>query len=232
MRLITLIFLLLLNLLCLETAFARSKFTPPDPLYALTIITNPKDAITKIMNIRPKYYHGIKLKSGHYRVQVSAQGYQPQKLRVAIRHQDEIMQITLAEKQSPLTNNHFDRLADNSTNVHMVALQPSDNPASYSRTPGYKGFLRHADRLKGVSFFDEKKKFSKYCKRYANLAVRQANRRVEEGCSDIITPFNNDAARQWSLNKAPQEAWCKTVSTYATSNETIYREGRLMDCLN
>ena len=235
MRLITLIFPLLFSLLFLEVAYARSKFTLPDPLYALTIITTPKNAMTKIMNIRPKYYHGIKLKSGDYRIEVSAQGYQLKKQRVSIRHQDKKIQITLTKNQPESTNNRLDKFLGNSTKEHRLTLQSHANTtakkATYNRTRGYKGFLRHAGRLKGISFLEEKKKFAKYCKRYANLAVRQAKRRIDEGCSDVITPFNNDAARQWSLKKAPQAAWCRTVSAHATSKETIYRERRLEDCL-
>ena len=43
--------------------------------YSLHIQTNPSDARVQIMNIKPKYYDGIKLKSGRYDIRVSRRGY-------------------------------------------------------------------------------------------------------------------------------------------------------------
>ena len=216
----TLIFLVSSTLFVSEMAYSRSKFTPPDPLYSLRVISTPKNAVIKIMNIRPSYYHGIKLSPGDYRIQVSAFGYQLKKLTVQLRHQNKKVNIQLSKSRPTPTNNHTDRLK----------IKPAKE-TTYSITRGYKRFLRHSDQLKGVSFLEEKEIFSKYCKRYAKLAVRQAKRRLVEGCSNIITPLHNDAARQWSLNRIPQAAWCKAVSSHATAKETIYREKRLKDCL-
>jgi len=44
-------------------------------LFALHIIANPKSAKIQIMNIKPKYYNGIKLKKGKYSIRVSQRGY-------------------------------------------------------------------------------------------------------------------------------------------------------------
>ena len=123
MRLIILIFLFLFNLLFLETAYARSKFTLPDPLYALTIITTPKNATVKIMNIKPKYYQAIKLKTGDYYIEVSAEGYQLKKQKISIHHQDKKIQIKLAKNQPKLTDNRLDKFLSDSTEKHRLTLQ-------------------------------------------------------------------------------------------------------------
>jgi len=48
-------------------------------LYSLTIKTNPVDARVRIMNIKPKYYDGIKLPSGRYDIMVDKLGFYSQR---------------------------------------------------------------------------------------------------------------------------------------------------------
>ncbi len=43
--------------------------------YSLTVNPTPSDARVQIMNIKPKYYDGIKLKKGKYHIKVSKKGY-------------------------------------------------------------------------------------------------------------------------------------------------------------
>ena len=44
--------------------------------YSLTIKTIPSDARVRILNISPKYKHGIKLEKGSYHIEVSKDGYE------------------------------------------------------------------------------------------------------------------------------------------------------------
>ena len=44
--------------------------------YSLTILPSPENASVKILNIKPKYYDGIRLSEGKYHIQVSKSGYQ------------------------------------------------------------------------------------------------------------------------------------------------------------
>lgn len=104
--------------------------------------------------------------------------------------------------------------------------------SSFTHTRGYSAFLNYANKLKGISYIQEARKFIPYCQKYANLAVSQARRRLNENCSSRIPLYNNDVASQWSLEKRPQEAWCKTVSAYATSKETKSRENKLKKCIS
>jgi len=217
MRLLSVLLLVLFNLLCAEIVYARSQFTLPEssePLYSLSIKTSPQHATIKIMNIKLKYQQGMKLKAGNYRVNVSAAGYQLKQRIIPIRHKNIKIHIVL-KKNEPDT--------ESSDNLN----KPS---TLFAKTKGYKQFLRHANRLKGLSFIEEVEKFDKYCQRYANVAVRQAKRRVKLGCRTFIPFFKNDPASQWHLKKTPQKTWCKTVSAYATAKEMIYREKRLTAC--
>lgn len=44
--------------------------------HLLTIITAPEGAKVRILNIKPKYQHGIKLEKGNYHIEVSKEGYE------------------------------------------------------------------------------------------------------------------------------------------------------------
>lgn len=220
---IPLILFILFHFLFISISYARSQFTLPESvtLHTLTIRTTPRNATIKILNMKLNYRHGIKLGSGDYRIEVSAPGYRVKKQIVRMRHHNKNIRITL-RKTTVAKTPHTQK-------------PPSSSPHAtadfIATTKGYLRFLRHANRLKGVSFVKEEEKFEKYCKRYSTLAIRQARRRMTEGCATKINFFKNDVAHQWSLQKAPQHAWCKTVSAYATAKEATYRELRLKDCL-
>ncbi len=51
-------------------------------LYRLEIAAFPVDAKVQIMNIKPKYYDGIQLKKGTYRIRVSKDGYKTDNFEV------------------------------------------------------------------------------------------------------------------------------------------------------
>ncbi len=53
----------------------RSNIFECTYLYSLYIETNPKDARVQIMNIKPKYYDGIRLRPGRYNIRVSKKRY-------------------------------------------------------------------------------------------------------------------------------------------------------------
>jgi len=216
MRLPSVLLFVLFNFLCAEMVYGRSQFTLPQsslPLYSLSIRTTPQHATIKIMNIKLKYHKGIKLQAGDYRVNISAEGYQTKERIIPIRDKNIKIHILLKQNKSD-----------------TVASDDAKPATVFATTKGYKQFLRHANRLKGLSFIEEAEKFDKYCQRYANVAIRQAKRRVTLGCRQFIPFFKNDPASQWRLEKTPQEAWCKTVSAYATAKEMIYREQRLKAC--
>lgn len=52
------------------------SYEKPKPnFYSLIIETNPSDAKVYIMNIKPEYYDGIKLKEGYYKIKAKRDGY-------------------------------------------------------------------------------------------------------------------------------------------------------------
>lgn len=50
----------------------------------LFVETNPHNARVRILNIKPKFYQGIELDNGHYHVEVSADGYESQRVWVSM----------------------------------------------------------------------------------------------------------------------------------------------------
>jgi hypothetical protein len=233
MRLFILLCLVIFNLQ-LSTVYARSQFTLPTVKYALTVKTTPSTAVVKIMNIRPSYYDGIKLKSGNYRIEVSARGYDTQKKTVAFSNKDKVIYIALSKKVA-LTPKNPPAKEEPQTAENSIAFLPDNTPIQqekpkFTHTKGYSRFLRRSNELYGISYQDPL--FNAYCRRYARLAVRQAKRRIRHHCEGEISILHNDAASQWQLVTAPQKAWCKTVSSHATYKETIYREERLEYCVS
>ena len=53
-----------------------SRLIASVPIY---VNTQPRDAQVRIMNIKPRYYHGMKLKPGLYDIEVSKPGYRTQR---------------------------------------------------------------------------------------------------------------------------------------------------------
>ncbi len=66
-------------------------------LYALTIFAKPSDAKIQIMNIKPKYYPGIKLEKNRYAIRVSKLGYIASNFYVNI-HNDTSRTISLKKR--------------------------------------------------------------------------------------------------------------------------------------
>jgi len=56
--------------------------------YRLTVHATPLNSTIKIMNILPKYYDGIRLTSGKYKVLVAKEGYKTYQEIISITHQD------------------------------------------------------------------------------------------------------------------------------------------------
>jgi hypothetical protein len=72
----------------LDSRFSRvggqDQSNTANATYGLTIQAEPIDSTVKIMNIKPKYYDGIQLKSGAYDVLVQRVGYKSHREWVSI----------------------------------------------------------------------------------------------------------------------------------------------------
>ena len=77
-------------------------------VYSLTINTTPYDAKVRILNIQPKYQHGIKLEKGSYHIEVSKDGYETIKQWISLNQN---MAYT-AELKKISTNNTYSTSPD------------------------------------------------------------------------------------------------------------------------
>lgn len=62
--------------------------------FSLSVQTDPEDATVRIMNIKPSYHKGIRLKAGEYALEVSKTGYYTKTATISL-HQDRTVQVTL-----------------------------------------------------------------------------------------------------------------------------------------
>ncbi|MEZ5477105.1 MAG: ankyrin repeat domain-containing protein [Thiolinea sp.] len=110
----------------------------------------------------------------------------------------------------------------------LIILTLSTTQAySYEYTRGYYRVLGQADSLAG-SHPDYDTDFEDYCSRYAKVAVRQAQRRIDDGCRRIIPRANG----RWSRNWQPHYNWCMGVTSKGSGNEIKIREKDLEQCFN
>ncbi|MDO6745747.1 bifunctional serine/threonine-protein kinase/formylglycine-generating enzyme family protein [Gilvimarinus sp. 1_MG-2023] len=92
-----------------EESESEAVESDPTPArFALTVTTDPASARVRIMNIRPKYSDGMKLKPGRYRVEATAPGYQRYLRWVKLSSQDLTHKITL--KPAKLAGSEFSDL--------------------------------------------------------------------------------------------------------------------------
>jgi len=66
--------------------------------YHLTVNPTPRDSRIRILNIKPRYRHGIELQPGRYHIEVTRRGYHQQRKWVTITNDDESVDIKLKKK--------------------------------------------------------------------------------------------------------------------------------------
>ncbi|MBF0161807.1 MAG: SEL1-like repeat protein [Magnetococcales bacterium] len=74
--------------------------------WPLTVVTQPADALVRLLNIRPAYTPGIALKPGKYHLEVSRSGYRTEKLWVTVQESAVKVEVALtpestAQEQAP-----------------------------------------------------------------------------------------------------------------------------------
>lgn len=67
--------------------------------HSLTVNTIPPGARISIENIRPKYYNGIKLKPGPYKLYIRARGFLPMTTWFEMTNEDTVINFTLQKKK-------------------------------------------------------------------------------------------------------------------------------------
>ncbi|MEZ5582703.1 MAG: hypothetical protein R3F37_07995 [Candidatus Competibacteraceae bacterium] len=64
--------------------------------YRLTVVTQPKNARVRILNIKPRYHDGISLSPGSYHIEVDHPDYRPKRQWITIADQDVSVAIQLS----------------------------------------------------------------------------------------------------------------------------------------
>jgi serine/threonine-protein kinase PpkA len=117
-----------------ETA-AESIQAPAEPLvqrYPLTITTTPDHAKIRILNIKPRYQHGMGLTKGAYHIEVQAEDYLPQKIWLRIKQRPLTRHISLTPTRRLLASGSItrDNLSVGGDGPPMVVLPKSSSPLS------------------------------------------------------------------------------------------------------
>jgi len=78
-----------------EIVMIRDLLISEKTEFSLTVKTKPDDATVRLMNIRPKYKDGIKLKPGKYDVEVSKEGFHTYRRWFTIEKKDKTIEVNL-----------------------------------------------------------------------------------------------------------------------------------------
>ena len=101
--------------------------------------------------------------------------------------------------------------------------------APFAHTPEFTELNQLSIYLKGHDYRTDRR-FPSYCEKYARVANRQAQRRINR-CLNRI-PVVSEATRvRWSINYEGHRNWCRSVSSNATGIENRVRESQLRSCI-
>ena len=78
-----------------ESAPAPSRADAGQTRFPLTVLPVPADARVRILNIRPKYTPGMRLPPGRYHLEISREGYQPEKRWVTVQAEGREVDVAL-----------------------------------------------------------------------------------------------------------------------------------------
>ena len=122
----------------------------------LYINTEPKNARVRILNISPKYVHGMNLDSGSYHVEVSAPGYGKKTEWITLKEGEEKTTFTQIEKssaQKAASASVPKTVEENPQVLRMIEMLQSSDPI-YKRGAAksiYKSYRYHPEILKAVN---------------------------------------------------------------------------------
>jgi len=73
----------------------------PPPIFAINVKVEPENATVRILNIRDKYYPGIKLLPGRYHIEVSNKGYDKEEQWLTLEDEDLNLKVSLRKTPVP-----------------------------------------------------------------------------------------------------------------------------------
>ncbi|MCT7433795.1 PEGA domain-containing protein, partial [Aliarcobacter cryaerophilus] len=125
-------------------------------VYSLTINTTPYDAKVRILNIQPKYQHGIKLEKGSYHIEVSKDGYETIKQWISLDKDmtyavelNKVLKNTAASNSSNSTQNYQKSESSQRPNLsHLsseekISIEVACSSASYQGPSKYNQCLQN-----------------------------------------------------------------------------------------
>jgi hypothetical protein len=122
----------------------------------LYVNTEPKNARVRILNISPKYVHGMNLDSGSYHVEVSAPGYGKKTEWIILKEGEEKTIFTQIEKssaQKPAPAPVPKIVEENPQVLRLIEMLQSSDPI-YKRSAAkniYKSYRYHPGVLEAVN---------------------------------------------------------------------------------
>ncbi len=104
--------------------------------YRLIVNATPSDSKIRIMNIKPKYRHGIALKSGRYDVEVTRSGYEPKRGWVEIKNADLSIDVILNKLGAQRVNKVISSEADDAALIQYARQLRKTKPKLFSGAQG------------------------------------------------------------------------------------------------
>jgi hypothetical protein len=111
----------------------------------------------------------------------------------------------------------------------LVTISQSTYATPFSHTPEYSDLNQHSYQSE---MYDPtiNPNFTSYCEKYARVANRQAQRRINK-CANHIRFTGGNIRARWGQQYWNHKNWCESVPVHRSGNENRIRENQLKNCL-
>ena len=142
----------------------------------LFVDTEPKTAMVRILNIKPKFHQGIELNPGHYHIEVSHNGYKTKKMwsKLNIDEQKSLyIQLEPIEKQAYTQPKTKEKLSANIENVNKLLNRGKLSLEKKQYTRAIQDFTQVID-------LDPNQKEVYYLRGIAYIPLKQYTRAIQD----------------------------------------------------
>jgi len=115
------------------------------------------------------------------------------------------------------------------TMVVTVSVSQSTFAAPFHHTPEYLSLNQRSYQLERSDYRTDPA-FDAYCEKYARVAYKQSQRRLNR-CRNDIPLYNAKIRARWSNNYRGHRNWCNNVSSKVSGIENRIRESQLRHCI-
>ena len=105
-------------------SYSDAAIADKNKKYSLTIRRTPNTARVRILNIKPKYKNGIKLKKGKYHIEVSQKGYKTEKKWVTLS-KDSVFNLSLSLPNVSMPRSGAQQLFTNNKRIAPFEIRTS-----------------------------------------------------------------------------------------------------------